>query len=96
MIMSPELVREYFDSVGVKNDCPACGQSQWFLDPDIEGPGTGAVQVRADRVDKQNVRSSLLYVLVICRNCGFIRQHARSLIVEWVRARQGGDSRASG
>lgn len=96
MIMSPELIQEYFNSVGVKNACPACGHERWFLHTDTEHEGTGVVRTRADGVDLDKLRSSLIFVYAICDNCGYIRQHARPMIVRWARAREGDGSRSSG
>lgn len=96
MIMSPELIHEYFDSVGIRKECPACGRTRWLLEPDTEGFGTGVVQVRADGRDKHSVKSSLLYVLAICENCGYLRQHARPMIVRWAKAREGGGEQTPG
>ena len=87
MIMSTQLVFRYFDSIGVKHECPSCGRNQWFIHENIEREGTGVVQIRADGVSKQTLTSSLLYVLVICQHCGFIRQYARPLIVQWAKER---------
>jgi hypothetical protein len=96
MIMSPALILEYFDSVGVKKECPACGRDQWFLHENTEQEGTGAIRMRTDGVSLENLRTSLIYVFAICENCGYIRQHARPMIVRWAKARQGGGERDAG
>jgi len=96
MIMSPELIMEYFDSVGVKRECLACGHDRWFMHSNTEREGTGVVRTREDGVDLEKLKSSLIYVFAICENCGYLRQHARPMIVRWARAREGGDERATG
>jgi len=88
MIMSPELIAEFFEDVGVKKQCPACDAEGWIVPPDTEGDGTGVLRFRADGNDKDKLKSGLTYVYVICRNCGFIRPHTRAQIVRWVRARE--------
>lgn len=95
MIMSPELVQDYFDSVGVRKECPSCGRNRWFLHSNTEHEGTGVIRTRADGADKEKLKSSLTYVFAICENCGYIRQHARPLIVQWARARESGNGQTA-
>lgn len=88
MEMSTEMLAQFFKDVGVKPECPACGQEGWILPPDTEGDGTGVLRFRADANDKEKLRSGLTYIYVICRNCGFLRPHTRAQIVRWWRARE--------
>lgn len=96
MIMSPELIQEYFESVGVKKECPACGHDRWYLHSNTEREGTGVVRMREDGVDLEKLKSSLIYVFAICDNCGYMRQHARPMIVKWAKERRGGGEQATG
>ena len=94
MIMSPDLVYEFFNSVGVRNDCPACGRDRWIAHSNTEREGTGMVQMRPDSPGAESAKPPLAFIYVICENCGFIRQHARPMIVRWAKGQEEGDAPA--
>jgi hypothetical protein len=94
MIMSPDLLFEFFNGVGVRNDCPACGRDRWVAHSNTEREGTGTVQMREDSPGIEAARPPLAFIYVVCDNCGLIRQHARPIIVRWAKGRDGADEAA--
>lgn len=83
---------EFFDAVGVKRDCPCCGNQSW----NVVGGGVRSIPaliyVQDENVDPMNrpATGASLTIAAICKNCGFIRQHMESVYIEW-KARGGVD-----
>lgn len=74
-------ILEFLRAVGGRAECPVCGKNRWSM-AEPEGEGTGVLLSRVDS-SLTNLKASVLYVYLICDNCGFMRHHARPPIVRW-------------
>lgn len=89
MKMSPSVILDFFGSVGVSDACPMCSKTEWLIPENTELEGASGLLTRVDSADSRKYAVSALFVYLICKNCGFARQHARPQIAEGSSVRWG-------
>lgn len=77
-IATAERINAFMRKRRVEDTCPFCGQHKWI----IPSPGSTFISMTP-----QNVSGVMAYVLV-CVNCGFIRQIACDVVEERVDLRR--------
>jgi hypothetical protein len=67
---------EFFRLKGADGPCPICRSAKWLLHSGVDRG------VDVFRVPRQvdYVLSNLQVYVMICENCGFVRQHVRDLV----------------
>lgn len=66
-----------------KSECPCCGKNEWFIG---QTEAEFSSQIRLMREDELLLPT----VILVCTNCGFIKQHAKLYIERWVGRRTDG------
>lgn len=61
------------ERLGVKLSCPACGHQKWSVSENADTTTTDALSIRGGE------RYIPAYMMA-CRNCGYIRLHARPIV----------------
>ena len=71
-----EQAIEFFRRKGADGPCPICRHPKWLLHSGVDRG------VDVFRVPRQvdYVLSNLQVYVMICENCGFVRQHVRDLV----------------
>ncbi len=71
-----EQAIEFFRRKGADGPCPICRHPKWLLHSGVD---RGVDVFRVPRQVDYVVSNLQVYVL-ICENCGFVRQHVRDLV----------------
>ena len=71
-----EQAIEFFRCKGADGPCPICRHPKWLLHSGVD---RGVDVFRVPRQVDYVVSNLQVYVL-ICENCGFVRQHVRDLV----------------
>ena len=67
---------EFFRRKGADGPCPICNGAKWLLHSGVD---RGVDVFRVPRQVDYVVSNLQVYVM-ICENCGFVRQHVRDLV----------------
>jgi len=80
-----DRVRRYFGETGFEYDCPVCHAEKWIV---INGKNVEpAVILLSPAGDLRGSRPARVSTYsMYCDNCGFVRQHVRSVIDEYLAA----------
>ena len=73
---SAEQAIEFFRRKGADGPCPICRHPKWLLHSGVD---RGVDVFRVPRQVDYVVSNLQVYVM-ICENCGFVRQHVRDLV----------------
>ena len=74
--VTAEQAVEFCRPMGADGPCPICRCAKWLLH---SGIGRGVDVFRVPRQVDYVVSNLQVYVM-ICENCGFVRQHVRDLV----------------
>jgi hypothetical protein len=75
-----DILQEYFDRRGVHDrPCPICEVDDWGVYKSDTGD-LSLVRVPRGKRPMSNPPSALRLYVMVCRNCGFVRQHARRYV----------------
>lgn len=76
--MNDSDLQEFFQKVGARGDCPVCSRNEWEVPP----RNSSAIQLGQPKDGGLVIGGgpAVPISVVICTNCGFVRQHARLLI----------------
>lgn len=90
MVITREQFLEFLKARGVQSKCPCCGSEEWLTAENDDGDI--AMLILSNEGGDIDVNASNIPTLLIaCGNCGFIRQHARNLIVNYIEGLKSGN-----
>jgi hypothetical protein len=77
-------LQAFFEERGVARPCPACGHDTWRL-LDDDGADRykkhyAIVRIQPDAPRPLSANDLMFTDVLICRNCGFVRMHAESVV----------------
>ena len=75
-----EQAVEFFRRKGADGPCPICRSAKWLLHSGVDSGAGGGVDVFRVPRQMDYVVSNLQVYVMICENCGFVRQHVRDLV----------------
>lgn len=82
---SRDEVVQFFRERKTRDECPICGTADWIL-PDEEERYSSYLPLGDDDGKIRIGGPHIPIVVVVCSNCGFLRQHAKMLIAAALRA----------
>lgn len=80
----------YLDNAKAELGCPACGGYEWDLSDSYKSAAGAQVPTLICIPPGGNIGKSaknVPVILAICKQCSFIRMHARKPIVRWIDSR---------
>lgn len=80
MDISKEDVADFLNSVGVLAECPSCRAAAWSIGID------GVMLLAKPEVFHEALPGNPKHyetVVVVCDNCGYVRNHLKDVILEW-------------
>lgn len=78
-IVSIDELNRFFADKGADMDCPACKRGLWLADI----PHQDHLTLRKWSNIAESDRGARLRVIMVCENCGFIREHDAQAILDW-------------
>jgi hypothetical protein len=73
-----ERVRRYFNETGIGQECPFCHANEWVV---VTGKGLEPAVILLSPAGDMHIRPvHVSTYCMYCKNCGFVRQHLRSVI----------------
>lgn len=84
-IDAADLIK-YLVAKGARPECPSCGANDWHM-----GKGNqefGVLPVAKSELYPRTTDSYIALLTMICKNCGFVRTHARPLVEAWKKEKQ--------
>ncbi len=80
MNLSKEDVSAFLNAVGVIAECPSCRKNSWAI-----GLDKVMLLAKPELIYEEFPGDPKHYetVVVICDNCGYVRNHLKDVILEW-------------
>lgn len=72
-------LKAFLSAKGAEMDCPACKADTWMADI----PHGDHITLRKWVSPVEADRAARLRVIMVCANCGFIREHDLDTVLEW-------------
>jgi hypothetical protein len=79
-INADDLIK-YLVAKGAKPECPSCGENDWHMSTGAQEFAT--LPIAKSEFYARTTESYLAVMTMICKNCGFVRMHARPLVEAW-------------
>lgn len=82
--LTREDLARFMFAVGCKTGCPCCSTSRWSTsDPQTHG---FSVALNSSKDGEVNASKGIACYIMVCENCGFVRNHAAQTVAAWKRS----------
>lgn len=70
-------ILDYLSAKGVRDDCAACGQNNWYIPKEI-------AMTEFARKENKPPPGILPTLVMICNNCGYVQQFSFMAFMHWM------------